>query len=250
MTQQTGGAAAILWRNWQQRTRIDQLPPDCRPGDRAAGYSAQKEIVRFSGQDVVGWKIAATAQRAETHRVDGPLRPPARDRVLAEGRPSARWNIMMVARQSSRSSSRAPAKARETIHQEEVLEAVESLHLPSRCRLTLQRFREGWSAATDRRYRLRRLVLLGAPTTPTGSRDLVAQRSGPIETARRWRPGAALTCSAIPASRSRGSSTSCARTPTESPPASSPRPAHASYRCRFSVATHFARISKRSGPWT
>ncbi|RPI54676.1 MAG: hydratase, partial [Acidobacteria bacterium] len=61
MTQRSANAAAILWQNWQQRTRIDELPLDCRPLDRAAGYSAQQAIVRFSGQDVVGWKIAATS---------------------------------------------------------------------------------------------------------------------------------------------------------------------------------------------
>ena len=40
MTGQTDNAGAILWNNWQRRTRIDELPLDCRPRDRAAGYAA------------------------------------------------------------------------------------------------------------------------------------------------------------------------------------------------------------------
>src|SRR4029453_7412948 len=87
MTDHAGDAAAILWKNWQQRTRIDQLPTDCRPGDRAAGYSAQKEIVKVSGQDVVGWKIAATSAAGQKHiGVDGPLAGPLlANRVLTDG---------------------------------------------------------------------------------------------------------------------------------------------------------------------
>lgn len=100
MTQHTGGAGAILWQNWQQRTRIDQLPPDCRPADRAAGYSAQQEIVKFSGQDVVGWKIAATSAAGQKHiGVDEPLAGPLlANRVLADGATvPLDGNIMMVA---------------------------------------------------------------------------------------------------------------------------------------------------------
>src|SRR5687768_1270521 len=97
---QPARAAAVLWQNWQQRTRIDQLPPDCRPGDRAAGYSAQKEIVAVSGQQVVGWKIAATSAAGQKHiGVDGPLAGPLlANRVLLDGAtvPLDR-NIMMVA---------------------------------------------------------------------------------------------------------------------------------------------------------
>ena len=132
MTQQTGGAAAILWQNWQQRTRIDQLPPDCRPGDRAAGYSAQKEIVRFSGQDVVGWKIAATSAAGQKHiGVDGPLAGPLlANRVLADGATvPLDGNIMMVAEaEFAFKFARALPRRANPYTQEEVLDAVESLH--------------------------------------------------------------------------------------------------------------------------
>ena len=132
MTQQTGGAAAILWQNWQQRTRIDQLPPDCRPGDRAAGYSAQKEIVTFSGQDVVGWKIAATSAAGQKHiGVDGPLAGPLlANRVLADGATvPLHGNIMMVAEaEFAFTFARALPTRANPYTQEEVLAAVESLH--------------------------------------------------------------------------------------------------------------------------
>ena len=85
---------AILWQNWERRTRIDQLPPDCRPADREAGYSAQKDIVRCSGQNVVGWKIAATSAAGQKHiGVDGPLAGPLlANRVLSDGADrAARW---------------------------------------------------------------------------------------------------------------------------------------------------------------
>jgi 2-keto-4-pentenoate hydratase len=131
MTQQTG-AAAILWQNWQQRTRIDQLPSDCRPGDRAAGYSAQKEIVTFSGQDVVGWKIAATSAAGQKHiGVDGPLAGPLlANRVLADGATvPLDGNIMMVAEAefAFKFAGALPRRAN-PYTQEEVLDAVESLH--------------------------------------------------------------------------------------------------------------------------
>ena len=132
MTERTGGAAAILWQNWQQRTRIDQLPPDCRPGDRAAGYSAQKEIVRFSGQDVVGWKIAATSAAGQKHiGVDGPLAGPLlANRVLADGATvPLDGNIMMVAEAefAFKFACALPRRAN-PYTQKEVLDAVESLH--------------------------------------------------------------------------------------------------------------------------
>jgi len=132
MTEQAGNAAAILWQNWQQRTRIDELPPDCRPRDRAAAYSAQKEIVRFSGQDVVGWKIAATSAAGQKHiGVDGPLAGPLlSNRVLADGATvPLDGNIMMVAEaEFAFTFARALPKRANPYTAEEVLHAVESLH--------------------------------------------------------------------------------------------------------------------------
>jgi len=131
MTQRTG-AGAILWQNWQQRTRIDRLPPDCRPADRAAGYSAQQEIVELSGQDIVGWKIAATSAAGQKHiGVDGPLAGPLlASRVLADDATvPLDGNIMMVAEaEFAFKFVRALQKRANPYTQEEVLAAVASLH--------------------------------------------------------------------------------------------------------------------------
>ena len=132
MTHPTGSAAAILWQHWQQRTRIDHLPPECRPVDRAAGYSAQKEIVKFSGQDVVGWKIAATSAAGQKHiGVDGPLAGPLlANRVLPDGATvPLDGNIMMVAEAEFAFKFARALPARSNPYtQDEVLAAVDSLH--------------------------------------------------------------------------------------------------------------------------
>ena len=132
MTQHTGGAAAILWKNWQERTRINELPPDCRPGDRAAGYAAQKEVVKFSGQNVAGWKIAATSAAGQKHiGVDGPLAGPLlANRVLKDDSiVPLDGNIMMVAEaEFAFTFARALPKRAHPYMQEEVLDAVGSLH--------------------------------------------------------------------------------------------------------------------------
>jgi 2-keto-4-pentenoate hydratase len=67
-------AAATLWRHWSQSTRLPELPPHCRPADRADGYAIQRAVALLSGQPVVGWKIAATSVVGQRHiGVDGPL---------------------------------------------------------------------------------------------------------------------------------------------------------------------------------
>jgi 2-keto-4-pentenoate hydratase len=132
MTEHVGSAGAILWQHWQQRTRVDQLPPDCRPRDRAAGYSAQQEIVKFSGQKIAGWKIAATSAAGQKHiGVDGPLAGPLlANRVLADGAavPLA-GNIMMVAEAEFAFTFAHGLPNRDNPYtQNEVLAAVGSLH--------------------------------------------------------------------------------------------------------------------------
>lgn len=132
MTPDTGGAGSILWQNWQQRTRIDALPPNCRPADRAAGYSAQQEIVAYSGQPVVGWKIAATSAAGQKHiGVDAPLAGPLlADRVLENGAAvPLDGNIMRVAEAEFAFKFRtALPKRKHPYTQTEVLAEVESLH--------------------------------------------------------------------------------------------------------------------------
>jgi 2-keto-4-pentenoate hydratase len=132
MIPQAENAAAILWQHWQQRTRIDQLPADCRPLDRAAGYSAQRAIVKVSGQHVVGWKIAATSAAGQKHiGVDGPLAGPLlANRVLENGATvPLDGNIMLVAEaEFAFKFARSLAKRANPYTQSEVLDAVASLH--------------------------------------------------------------------------------------------------------------------------
>jgi 2-keto-4-pentenoate hydratase len=93
-------AAGIIWQHWEASTRIDALPDACRPSDRAAAYAIQREIVKRSGQRVVGWKIAATSAAGQQHiGVDGPLAGPLlAKKVLASGASvSLAGNIMNVA---------------------------------------------------------------------------------------------------------------------------------------------------------
>ena len=67
-------AAALIWQNWCNQSRIKALPEYCRPRTVAEGYAAQAELSRLSGWQAVGWKIAATSTAGQKHiGVDGPL---------------------------------------------------------------------------------------------------------------------------------------------------------------------------------
>ncbi len=125
-------AAALLWQHWQQRTRMDELPEPCRPNNRAEGYAIQAEIARLSGQNVVGWKIAATSLAGQKHiGVDGPLAGRLlANRLLESGASvSLDGNLMRVAEAEFvfRFGQALPKRATPyTV--DEVLAAVESLH--------------------------------------------------------------------------------------------------------------------------
>ncbi|MEK7436714.1 MAG: fumarylacetoacetate hydrolase family protein [Pseudomonadota bacterium] len=70
----TRAAAAMLLQHWRQSTRLGELPAHCRPETRAEGYAIQSEVAKLSGQNVVGWKIAATSVAGQQHiQVDGPI---------------------------------------------------------------------------------------------------------------------------------------------------------------------------------
>jgi 2-keto-4-pentenoate hydratase len=132
---ETAMAAARLWRHFQETTRLDELPADQRPSTRAEGYDIQAEVVRLSGQPVVGWKIAATSQAGQKHiGVDGPLAAPLLGTRVVQT--SAAWrpfpmegNIMRVAEAEFAFRFGTPLPRRSTPYSiEEVLAAVESLH--------------------------------------------------------------------------------------------------------------------------
>jgi 2-keto-4-pentenoate hydratase len=133
--ERVAAAAATLWQNWQQRTRIDGLAGHARPEDRAEGYAVQSEIVNLSGQRIVGWKIAATSQAGQRHiGVDGPLAAPLLgNRVIQDSTTvpvfSMAGNIMKVAEAEFAFRFRTPLPRRDMPYSTaEVLAAVESLH--------------------------------------------------------------------------------------------------------------------------
>ena len=125
-------AAQTIWRHWNDSTRMDALPAECRPADRADAYSIQAELERISGQARSGWKIAATSLAGQKHiGVDGPLAGRLlTGRVLSGGATvSLSGNLMRVAEAefTFRFGQTLPKRA-EAYSREEVLAAVESLH--------------------------------------------------------------------------------------------------------------------------
>ena len=133
-------AAALLWQHWQAATRpaatrIDELPADCRPANRAEGYAIQAELaqlLKLSGQAVSGWKIAATSLAGQKHiGVDGPLAGRLlANRVLNAGVTVALdGNLMRVAEAefTFRFAEDLPKRAA-SYSRDEVMAAVASLH--------------------------------------------------------------------------------------------------------------------------
>jgi len=125
-------AAAVLWQNWTQSTRIDELPAHCRPNDRAEAYAIQAELARLSGQAAIGWKIAATSLAGQAHiGVDGPLAGRLLSQRVLEGGANIplSGNLMQVAEaEFAFCFGKSLPKRDEPYGVEEVLEAVESLH--------------------------------------------------------------------------------------------------------------------------
>jgi 2-keto-4-pentenoate hydratase len=93
-------AAAALWRHWQESLRVRELPEHCRPLSRTEGYAIQSRLADLSGQQVTGWKIAATSAAGQAHiGVDGPIAGRLLNkRVLESGAiVSLSGNLMRVA---------------------------------------------------------------------------------------------------------------------------------------------------------
>jgi 2-keto-4-pentenoate hydratase len=133
--EQVTAAAARLWKHFQERSKLDELPQDERPSSRAEGYTVQAAVARLSGQPIVGWKIAATSVAGQKHiNVDGPLAAPLLEsRVVRDtsGMPAFAMagNIMKVAEAEFAFRFGRSLPPRSTPYSaDEVLAAVESLH--------------------------------------------------------------------------------------------------------------------------
>ena len=126
-------AASILLSNWNANTRMAALPESCRPVGRAEAYETAAAVARLSGQDVAGWKIAATSAAGQKHiNVDGPLIGRILKHRLLAASASVRLgdNIMKVAEAEFAFGFGRDLPPRATPYSmEEALEAVTSLHL-------------------------------------------------------------------------------------------------------------------------
>jgi 2-keto-4-pentenoate hydratase len=109
------------------------LPDELRPRDRAEAYGVGQVLVELSGDEAIGWKIAATSKTGQEHiNVDGP--PGGR---LLKGRlitPSGRVvlgnNVMRVAEAEFAFGFDRPLGLRaRPYEQAEVMAAVSTLHL-------------------------------------------------------------------------------------------------------------------------
>ncbi|MFN0119725.1 MAG: 2-keto-4-pentenoate hydratase [Blastocatellia bacterium] len=128
----TEAAAAILWRNWNDETRIAQLPDDCRPDSRAAGYAIQAALGRLVDQPVFGWKIAATSQAGQQHiGVDGPIAGRLfAHRVLPAGAPVPLTPTTMKLAEAEFAfrMARALPRREQPYELAEIVAAIETLH--------------------------------------------------------------------------------------------------------------------------
>lgn len=129
---QLEAASDMLWRHWQDRRRMTDLPEAVRPRTREAGYGVQALLERRSAFPLFGWKIAATSKAGQAHiAVDGPMAGRLlRERVRESGgRVPFTGNHMRVAEAefAFRMGTDLPPR-REPYGADEVVAAVATLH--------------------------------------------------------------------------------------------------------------------------
>ncbi|HET7717245.1 MAG TPA: fumarylacetoacetate hydrolase family protein, partial [Bauldia sp.] len=126
-------AAGVLLKSWRGAPRVEALPEDCRPRDRAEGYAIAAALARQSHDVTAGWKIAATSEAGQRHiNVDGPLA----GRILKGrlvppgGAVPLNGNIMRVAEaEFAFVLGKAMPERGAPYTRDEVMEAVTALHL-------------------------------------------------------------------------------------------------------------------------
>jgi 2-keto-4-pentenoate hydratase len=126
-------AAQLLLQTWDENRRIDAIPETIRPADRQSGYAIAAELARQTGDDVAGWKIAATSEAGQRHiNVDGPLCGRIYRRRLLGAGASVKLgdNIMKVAEAefAFRFWRDLPPRAA-AYTRPEAMEAIDTLHL-------------------------------------------------------------------------------------------------------------------------
>lgn len=125
---QIAAASRVLVQHWRDGSKLDALETRLRPQSRTDGYAVQAAL----GEQVFGWKIAATSEAGQKHiNVAGPLAGRIMtDTVIADGgTASMKGNAMRVGEPEfcfRMGRDLAPRPAPYTI--DEVLAAVDTLH--------------------------------------------------------------------------------------------------------------------------
>ncbi|MGY4499666.1 2-keto-4-pentenoate hydratase [Bradyrhizobium sp. GM24.11] len=125
---QIAAASQVLVQHWRDGSKLDALETRLRPQSRTDGYAVQAAL----GDQVFGWKIAATSEAGQKHiNVAGPLAGRImRDTVIADGGTALmKGNAMRVGEPEfcfRMGRDLAPRPAPYTI--DEVLAAVDTLH--------------------------------------------------------------------------------------------------------------------------
>lgn len=125
---QIAAASQVLVQHWRDGSKLDALETRLRPQSRTDGYAVQAAL----GDQVFGWKIAATSEAGQKHiNVAGPLAGRImRDTVIADGgTASMKGNAMRVGEPEfcfRMGRDLAPRPVPHTI--DEVLAAVDTLH--------------------------------------------------------------------------------------------------------------------------
>jgi 2-keto-4-pentenoate hydratase len=125
---QIAAASQVLVQHWRDGSKLDALETRLRPQSRAEGYAVQAAL----GDEVFGWKIAATSEAGQKHiNVAGPLAGRImHDTVIAAGgTASMKGNAMRVGEpefcfRMGRDLTPRPAP----YGVDEVLAAVDTLH--------------------------------------------------------------------------------------------------------------------------
>jgi 2-keto-4-pentenoate hydratase len=125
---QIAAASQVLVQHWRDGSKLDALETRLRPQSRADGYAVQAAL----GDQVFGWKIAATSEAGQKHiNVAGPLAGRImRDTVIADGgTASTKGNAMRVGEPEfcfRMGRDLAPRPSPYSV--DEVLAAVDTLH--------------------------------------------------------------------------------------------------------------------------
>ena len=130
--EQQQAACEFLYQHWLHGARLDTLPPEFLPPDRAEAYRVQAGIEAHSRQPLYGWKIAATSIAGQRHiGVGGPLAGRLlAERVIEDGGVCPLGNNLMKVAEMEfafRMGGDLPPRGAPT-SQDEVMAAVASLH--------------------------------------------------------------------------------------------------------------------------